>query len=185
VAQSVYLVDSHRKRELLAHLIDTNSWDQVLVFTRTKRGADRLAKQLDKGGIRATAIHGNKSQNARTRALSEFKRRSVQALVATDVAARGLDIDRLPHVVNYELPDNPADYVHRIGRTGRAGESGAAVSLVGAAERDQLNAIRRLVKGEIPAQTLTGFEPSESAASAPKPPPRGNRPARGRNRRRQ
>jgi ATP-dependent RNA helicase RhlE len=167
VIQSAYLVDHARKRELLAHLFDTQNWQQVLVFTRTKHGADRLAKQLDKSGIDATAIHGDKSQNQRMRALAEFKRMKVRALIATDVAARGLDIDELPHVVNFDLPNNPEDYVHRIGRTGRAGSSGAAISLVSAEERDQFAAIRKLVKFEIPATTVEGFEPQHRASTAP------------------
>ncbi len=164
VSQSAYLVDHARKRELLAHLFDAQNWQQVLVFTRTKHGADRLAKQLDKSGIEATAIHGDKSQNQRMRALAEFKRMKVRALVATDVAARGLDIDELPHVVNFDMPNNPEDYVHRIGRTGRAGQSGAAISLVSAEERDQFAAIKKLVKLEIPATTVEGFEPQHARA---------------------
>lgn len=166
VSQSAYLVDAARKREALAYLIGSRNWRQVLVFTRTKRGADRLAKQLERDGIDATAIHGGKSQGARNRALSAFKRRSVRALVATDVAARGLDIEQLPYVVNYDLPYNPDDYVHRIGRTGRAGQAGAAISLVCAEERGQFAAIRRLVKTDIPATMLSGFEPRPQAAPA-------------------
>ncbi len=176
VAQSAYFVDHGRKRELLSHLIGSERWGQVLVFTRTKRGADRLAKQLETDGIRSTAIHGNKSQAARTKALSQFKRRSVQALVATDVAARGLDIDRLPHVVNYDLPTNAEDYVHRIGRTGRAGEEGAAVSLVAGDERGQFMAIKRLIKSEIITGSIPGFEPT-AMASAPR---KAQRPGGGR-----
>jgi ATP-dependent RNA helicase RhlE len=163
VSQSAYWVDAARKRELLAHLIESQSWQQVLVFTRTKRGADRLAKQLSQGGIEAAAIHGNKSQNARTRALADFKRMEVRVLVATDVAARGIDIDELPHVVNYDLSHNPEDYVHRIGRTGRAGCSGAAVSLVCAEERGLFAAIQKLIKAEIPTLVAEGFEPQQRA----------------------
>lgn len=166
VSQSAYLVDAPRKRELLAHLIGSQDWRQVLVFTRTKHGADRLAKQLMQDGIHAAAIHGNKSQGARTRALSDFKRQAVRALIATDIAARGLDIDRLPHVVNYDLPHNPEDYVHRIGRTGRGGESGYATSLVSAEEHGQFAAIQRLLKAEIPAAVHAGFEPEQRAALA-------------------
>ena len=162
VEQSVFLVDAERKRELLSFLIGSRDWRQVLIFTRTKHGADRLARQLEQDGIGAVAIHGDKSQGARTRALASFKRRSVQALVATDVAARGLDIDRLPHVINYELPHNPEDYVHRIGRTGRAGALGAAISLVDSAERSRLQSIQRLLNVQIPSTTVQGFEPSRA-----------------------
>jgi ATP-dependent RNA helicase RhlE len=178
VSQSAYLVDAGRKRELLAHLIDTHSWQQVLVFTRTKHGADRLAKQLDRHGIGSVAIHGNKSQNARSRALADFKGMRVRALVATDVAARGIDINDLPHVVNFDLPHVPEDYVHRIGRTGRAGQAGQAVSLVAREERAQFNAIKRLVKLDIPANVVAGFEPGTTPrATTDKPTPyRGARP---------
>ena len=130
VSQAVYPVDRSKKRDLLVKLIEDNNWHQVLVFTRTKHGANALAEKLDKGGIRAAAIHGNKSQGARTKALADFTNLTLHVLVATDIAARGIDIDQLPHVVNYELPNVPEDYVHRIGRTGRAGASGEAVSLV-------------------------------------------------------
>jgi ATP-dependent RNA helicase RhlE len=176
VAQSAYWVDAGRKRELLAHLIDSNTWQQVLVFTRTKRGADRLAKQLDKAGIESAAIHGDKSQGARTRALADFKRLHVRALVATDVAARGLDIRELPHVVNFDMPHNPEDYVHRIGRTGRAGQSGSAISLVSAEERSQFAAIKRLVKLDIPATVAAGFEPQAGVPAMNRDAPHG-RPA--------
>jgi ATP-dependent RNA helicase RhlE len=178
VTHSAYAVDQARKRELLAQLFDTRNWQQVLVFTRTKHGADRLAKQLDKGGIEATAIHGNKSQNQRTRALADFRQMKVRALVATDVAARGLDIDQLPHVVNFDLPTNPEDYVHRIGRTGRAGQSGEAVSLVAPEERSQFAAIRRLVGAEI-LLMQNGFEVSgASSATAAHQPTRHRKPRR-------
>ena len=169
VTQTAYLVDSGRKRELLTHLIGTQNWRQVLVFTRTKSGADRLAEQLERDGIQASAIHGDKNQGQRTRALNAFKRQSVRALVATDVAARGLDIASLPHVVNYDLPTNPEDYVHRIGRTGRAGEKGMAHSLVSGEERGQFMAIQRLVKSEITAQVLEGFEPTQRRQNTPRP----------------
>jgi len=158
VSQVVHHVDRERKRELLSHLITDGSWQQVLVFTRTKHGANKLAEQLEKGGITATAIHGNKSQSARTRALADFKQGRVRVLVATDIAARGLDIDRLPHVVNFELPNVPEDYVHRIGRTGRAGLSGEAVSLVSAEESGLMAGIKRILKRDIPIVAVSGFE---------------------------
>ncbi len=158
VSQVVHHVDRERKRELLSHLITAGSWQQVLVFTRTKHGANKLAEQLGKGGITATAIHGNKSQSARTRALADFKQGRVRVLVATDIAARGLDIDRLPHVVNFELPNVPEDYVHRIGRTGRAGLTGQAVSLVSAEEIGLMAGIKRILKREIPVVAVSGFE---------------------------
>ena len=160
VEHSFYWVDSPRKRALLSHLIDGGEWQQLLVFTRTKRGADRLAKQLQADGVRATAIHGDKTQNARSRALRDFKHRKVTALVATDVAARGLDIEHLPLVINFELPDNPEDYLHRIGRTGRGGKSGTAIPLVGTDERGRVSSIQRLLKTKIPGKTMTGFEPA-------------------------
>jgi len=165
ITHSAYAVGQAHKRELLAQLFDAQNWQQVLVFTRTKHGADRLAKQLDKGGIEATAIHGNKSQNQRMRALADFKAMKVRALVATDVAARGLDIDQLPHVVNFDLPTNPEDYVHRSGRTGRAGQSGEAISLVAPEERSQFAAIKRLVKAEIPLTVQGGFESSRPGSA--------------------
>ncbi len=175
VEQGAYFVDAGRKRELLTQLINDGDWRQVLVFTRTKRGADRLAEQLEREGIRSQSIHGDKSQGQRGRALAAFKRKSVRALVATDVAARGLDIAGLPHVVNYDLPNNPEDYIHRIGRTGRGGDSGEAWSLVGGEERGQFKAIQRLVKREIPAQIAQGFEPVRRGGGNPR---RGN-PRRG------
>jgi ATP-dependent RNA helicase RhlE len=152
---------------LLAHLIQEHNWFQVLVFTRTKHGANRLAEQLLKDGISALAIHGNKSQGARTRALSEFKDGSLQVLVATDIAARGIDIDQLPHVVNYELPNVPEDYVHRIGRTGRAGAEGEAVSLVCVDEKRLLADIERVIKRELPKEIVPGFEPDPNAKPEP------------------
>jgi ATP-dependent RNA helicase RhlE len=156
-----------RKRELLAHLIHSQGWKQVLVFTRTKHGANRLADQLDDDGISSSAIHGNKSQSARTKALADFKKGEVRVLVATDIAARGLDIDQLPHVVNYELPNVPEDYVHRIGRTGRAGKEGQAVSLVCVDEHDYLRDIERLLKRDIPKFMIEGFEPNSSIKAEP------------------
>ena len=149
VAQAVYPVDRNKKRDLLVKLIEDNQWHQVLVFTRTKHGANALAEKLDKGGIRAAAIHGNKSQGARTKALADFKSLKLHVLVATDIAARGIDIDQLPHVVNYELPNVPEDYVHRIGRTGRAGATGEAVSLVCVDEFKLLRDIERLLKRQL------------------------------------
>ncbi|SEO48659.1 DEAD/DEAH box helicase [Aquisalimonas asiatica] len=168
VDQSAFMVDSERKRELLTHLIGSGDWRQVLVFTRTKRGADKLAKQLEQDGIRSTAIHGNKSQAARNKALKAFKHHNVRALIATDVAARGIDIDHLPYVVNFDIPTNPEDYVHRIGRTGRAGQEGNAISLVCADEARDFAGIRKLVNTDIPAEIHEGFEPQKRVASAPK-----------------
>ena len=157
VDQQIYRVPKDHKRHLLAHLIDDGNWHQVLVFTRTKHGANRLAQQLESNGIRTAAIHGNKSQNARVRALSDFKAYKVTALVATEVAARGLDIKELPHVVNYELPNVPEDYVHRIGRTARAGGSGSAVSLVSPDESPLLKDIERMLKRTLPVAALPEF----------------------------
>jgi len=166
VEQRVHPVDRSRKRELLSWLITEEQWQQVLVFTRTKHGANRLTKQLERDGIRSAAIHGNKSQNARTNALSSFKRGNVRVLVATDIAARGLDIDQLSHVVNFELPHVPEDYVHRIGRTGRAGRVGNAVSLVSSEEHAQLRGIERLLQTSVERHVVPGFEPSAEAAPA-------------------
>jgi ATP-dependent RNA helicase RhlE len=157
VEQTVHLVDKGSKRHLLAHLIRERDWHQVLVFTRTKHGANRLAEQLGKDGIEAAAIHGNKSQSARTRALASFKDGELRVLVATDIAARGLDIDQLPQVVNFEIPNVPEDYVHRIGRTGRAGVTGAAISLVDREELGMLADIERLLKRQIPRVQAEGF----------------------------
>ncbi len=167
IAQKVYSVDRDKKRQVLAHLIKTNQWFQILVFTRTKHGANHLAEQLNKDDIPALAIHGNKSQGARTRALSEFKSGKLQVLVATDIAARGIDISELPHVVNYELPNIPEDYVHRIGRTGRAGSDGEAISLVCVDELDYLKSIERLIKRQIPKEIVPGFEPNPNAKPEP------------------
>ena len=167
VSQVVHPVDRTRKRELLSRLINSQNWRQVLVFTRTKHGANRLAEQLSHDGIISAAIHGNKSQGARTKALADFKNGTVRVLVATDIAARGLDIDQLPHVVNFELPNIPEDYVHRIGRTGRAGNEGEAISLVCIDERDFLRDIERLIKREIPKVVIDGFAPDASIAAEP------------------
>src|SRR5688500_16000313 len=158
VEQSAYRVPKEHKRHLLAHLIKEGDWHQVLVFTRTKHGANRLTQQLEKAGVTAMAIHGNKSQNARVRALEDFKENRITALVATEVAARGLDIKELPHVVNYELPNVPEDYVHRIGRTARAGSTGAAVSLVSPDENSLLKDIERLLRKQIPVAALPEFK---------------------------
>ena len=159
IKQLVHPVDKGNKRALLSYLIGSGSWQQVLVFTRTKHGANRLAEQLGKDGVSAAAIHGNKSQGARTKALADFKRGAVRALVATDIAARGLDIKELPHVVNFELPNVPEDYVHRIGRTGRAGSNGIAVSLVCREEKPLLSSIEKLTRNRIESTTVPGFEP--------------------------
>ena len=167
VSQLVYPVDSGRKRELLTHLILENNWKQVLVFTRTKHGANRLTKQLESDGISAAAIHGNKSQGARTKALADFKDGSVRVLVATDIAARGIDIDQLPHVVNFELPNISEDYVHRIGRTGRAGNVGEAVSLVCVDELQYLKDIEKLTKQDIKKIIIEGFEVDPSIEAKP------------------
>jgi ATP-dependent RNA helicase RhlE len=172
VEQVVHPVDRDRKRELLSHMIGFHNWKQVLVFTRTKHGANRLAEQLAKDGLKSSAIHGNKSQAARTRALQDFKQGKVRVLVATDVASRGLDIDQLPHVVNFELPNVPEDYVHRIGRTGRAGNVGRAVSLVCEDEYPFLKDIERLLNQTLAKEVIAGYEPTSKsipAADQPKP----------------
>jgi ATP-dependent RNA helicase RhlE len=160
VEQVVYLVDSDRKRELLAQIVRKRDLRQVLVFTRTKLMAGRLASQLDRDGVEAISIHGDRSQPERERALADFKSGAVRVLVATDVAARGLDIDALPVVVNYELPHTPHDYVHRIGRTGRAGAAGEAISLVAPEEEDYLKQVNRLLKRDLPVRVVKGFEPT-------------------------
>ncbi|MEW8691200.1 MAG: ATP-dependent RNA helicase RhlE [Candidatus Thiodiazotropha endolucinida] len=167
IKQVVHPVDKRRKREMLSHMIGSQNWRQVLVFTRTKHGANRLAQQLEKDGLSASAIHGNKSQGARTRALAGFKNGEIRVLVATDIAARGLDIDQLPHVVNYELPNVPEDYVHRIGRTGRAGNEGEAISLVCVDEHKLLKDIERLLKREIPEIVVEGYEPDPNIKAEP------------------
>jgi ATP-dependent RNA helicase RhlE len=179
VAQVVHPVDRERKRELLSFLIGSENWQQVLVFTRTKHGANRLATQLEKDGITAAAIHGNKSQGARTKALADFKSGKVRVLVATDIAARGLDIDQLPHVVNFELPNVPEDYVHRIGRTGRAGNEGEALSLVCIDEHKHLRDIEKLLKREIPKNIIEGFEPDPRIKAEPINQGRGRKPSNG------
>ena len=167
ITQKVYPVDRERKRALLSRLIKDNNWFQVLVFTRTKHGANNLAEYLNKEGITALAIHGNKSQAARTRALAEFKTGKLQVLCATDIAARGIDIIELPHVVNFELPNVAEDYVHRIGRTGRAGSEGEASSLVCIDEHKLLNDIERMIKREIPVLQIAGFEPDPRIKAEP------------------
>ncbi len=166
VKQTIYPVDKARKSKLLIHLIKSQNWYQVLVFSRTKHGANKLAKQLEEAGIAAAAIHGNKSQGARTRALADFKKNGIQVLVATDIAARGIDIDQLPHVVNMDLPHVSEDYVHRIGRTGRAGANGEACSLVSADESPQLFAIERLINKLLPRQLVDGFEPTHEVPTS-------------------
>ncbi len=163
ITQKVHPVDRDKKHPMLSHLIKSRNWFQVLVFTRTKHGANKLVEQLGRDGIGAQAIHGNKSQAARTRALAEFKDASLQVLVATDIAARGIDIDQLPHVVNYDLPNVPEDYVHRIGRTGRAGKTGEAVSLVCVDEHEMLRDIEKLIKQNLPREVIEGFEPDPNA----------------------
>jgi ATP-dependent RNA helicase RhlE len=182
VTQYVHIIDAGRKRELLSHLVKKNDWAQVLVFTKTKHGANRLASQLQRDGINADAIHGNKSQNARIRALDDFKEGKVKVLVATDIAARGLDIEDLPHVVNFDLPHVPEDYVHRIGRTGRAGATGEALSLVGAEDRPLLAAIERLINRKIDVRPADGFDASGPSAHPPEPErePRGRGQGQGR-----
>ncbi|MBT3394048.1 MAG: DEAD/DEAH box helicase [Waddliaceae bacterium] len=167
IGQVVHPVDRERKRELLSHLITSNNWKQILVFTRTKHGANRLAKQLESDGITAAAIHGNKSQGARTKALADFKAGNVRVLAATDIAARGLDIDQLPHVVNFDLPSVPEDYIHRIGRTGRAGMEGEAMSLVCIDEHKLLRDIELLIKRELPKEVMPGYEPDPSIKAEP------------------
>jgi ATP-dependent RNA helicase RhlE len=185
VIQLVHPVDKARKRELLSHRIGAENWRQVLVFTRTKHGADRLSKQLSADGLDAAAIHGNKSQGARTKALADFKSGKIRVLVATDIAARGLDIDSLPHVVNYELPHVPEDYVHRIGRTARAGLDGHAVSLVCVDEDRLLRDIERLLNVRIDKEVIPGYEPDPRIRPEPlttarqqRPQPRRNGPRR-------
>jgi ATP-dependent RNA helicase RhlE len=167
ITQLMHPVDRGNKHPLLAHLIKSNDWKQVLVFTRTKHGANKLVLQLENSGISAMAIHGNKSQTARTKALADFKAGKIITLVATDIAARGIDIDQLPHVVNYDLPNVPEDYVHRIGRTGRAGSNGVAVSLVCIDEHDMLKDIERLIKQSLPREVVSGFEPDPNAVAQP------------------
>lgn len=166
ITQVIHPVEQKRKRELLSHLIGSNNWRQVLVFIRTKHNADRLAKQLRADGLSASAIHGNKTQGARTRALADFKSGAVRVLVATDIAARGLDIDQLPHVVNYDLPNVPEDYIHRIGRTGRAGNEGRAISLVSAEEGKLLRDIERLMRRSIEQVPVPGYDSVQITTAA-------------------
>src|SRR5688500_14596583 len=168
VAQVQHPVSHDRKRELLAHLVKSNDWRQVLVFCKTKHGANRLAQQLERAGIEADAIHGNKAQNHRTRTLKRFKDNELRVLVATDIAARGLDIEALPHVVNYDMPHVAEDYVHRIGRTGRAGVEGEAVSLVTPEDRPLLAAIERLMNRKVEQRVVAGFEPGSASPEAPR-----------------
>jgi ATP-dependent RNA helicase RhlE len=166
IKQHVIPVDKKRKSELLSYLIGSNNWQQVLVFTRTKHGANRLTKHLIADGIKSMAIHGNKSQGARVKALTSFKENKIQVLVATDIAARGIDISELPHVVNFDLPNVAEDYVHRIGRTGRAGKDGEAVSLVSADEFKQLSAIEKLIQKLIDRKLIDGFEPNHDVPAS-------------------
>jgi len=179
ISQVIHYVDKHRKRELLSQLIKTKKWEQVLVFTRTKHGANKLSKQLEESGITSTAIHGNKSQAARIKALASFKAKEVRVLVATDIAARGLDIDQLPHVVNFELPNVAEDYVHRIGRTGRAGNEGEAVSLVCVDELELLANIEKLIKTEIKKVTIPAFAPDPNIKPEPIQKGKGQKPSNG------
>jgi len=179
ISQKVYRVSKAKKTDLIINLISEGDWKQVLVFTRTKHGANKLCKKMISAGITAAAIHGNKSQGARTKALAGFKSNAIRVLVATDIAARGLDIPLLPHVVNFELPNISEDYVHRIGRTGRAGASGEAISLVCGEERTYLRDIEKLVGLKIPVEILEGFEPDPNAPSTmPKKKPQGGRNSR-------
>ena len=184
ISQSIYAIKKENKRELISWLIGDGNWQQVLVFVRTKHGADRLCKQLIHDGIHCAALHGNKSQNARVRALEGFKEGKVTALIATDIAARGLDIDQLPHVVNYDLPAVAEDYVHRIGRTGRAGAEGEAISLVAPDEAHLLGAIEKLLNKQIPRVADTGYEPvllNVEKKSKPKPNNRNIKANKGKN----
>lgn len=176
IAQKVHTVDKSRKAELLSHMIRTENWHQVLVFNRTKHGADKLVKQLGRDNIQAAAIHGNKSQPQRTRALADFKQDRIQVLVATDIASRGIDIDQLSHVVNFDLPNVPEDYVHRIGRTGRAGASGTAISLVSADEIKQLQDIERLINRKIEREDIEGFVPDHTVPASVSSRPSGKKP---------
>ena len=180
IEQLVYRVDKDKKKDLIIHLIKKNKWKQVLIFTRTKHGANKLSEKLVKQKITSAAIHGNKSQGARTKALADFKDGKVRVLVATDIAARGIDIDQLPHVVNFELPNVPEDYVHRIGRTGRAGCDGEAISLVCIDEDEHLRGIEKLIKQKIPKTMEKGFEVDPSIKPEPKKQSGGQRGGRSR-----
>lgn len=174
VNQTVYVVDKARKPSLITKLIAEGDWSQVLVFTRTKHGANKLCQKLEKSGITSAAIHGNKTQNARTKALDSFKKGTIRVLVATDIAARGLDIPLLPHVINFELPNVPEDYVHRIGRTGRAGASGDAISLVSHDELEYVRGIEKLLGQKLEQQVIKGYEPSENPPEEKPKPDRSN-----------
>jgi ATP-dependent RNA helicase RhlE len=167
IDQTVYPVDKTRKTDLLKHLVTSERWGQVLVFSRTKHGADKISRKLSKAGISSDSIHGDKTQGSRTRSLKQFKDGRLQVLVATDIAARGIDIQQLPRVVNFDLPHVAEDYVHRIGRTGRAGEAGIALSLVSADEVSQLQKIERLIKKSIPREEIEGFEPEHRLPTKP------------------
>lgn len=180
ISQVIHFVDKGRKKELLTHLIKRDNWHQVLVFTRTKHGANKLTQHLEIEGIKAAAIHGNKSQGARTKALADFKANAIQVLVATDIAARGIDIDQLPHVINFELPNVPEDYVHRIGRTGRAGNDGVALSLVCVDEHEFLRDIEKLIKKDIEKVVIPGYEVDPTIKPEPKKKQGGNRGRGGR-----
>lgn len=173
INQKVYRVDQKKKTDFVIDLIAGGQWQQVLVFTRTKHGANRLTEKMNKADVSAAAIHGNKSQGARTKALDGFKKGDVRVLVATDIAARGLDIPLLPHVINFELPNIPEDYVHRIGRTGRAGASGEAISLVALDEMDYLRDIEKLIEMKLPRDVMEGFEPTEKPEDMKKPAQKG------------
>ena len=184
IDQTVYAVDKARKTELLKHLVSTERWGQVLVFSRTKYGADKISRQLTKAGINSDSIHGDKKQGARTRSLKQFKDGRLQVLVATDIAARGIDIQQLPRVVNFDLPHVAEDYVHRIGRTGRAGEAGIALSLVSADEVAQLQKIEKLIKKSLPREEVEGFEPehrlpTKEVKTSGKRPPKKAKPKSG------
>ena len=184
IDQTVYAVDKARKTELLKHLVSTERWGQVLVFSRTKYGADKISRQLTKAGINSDSIHGDKKQGARTRSLKQFKDGRLQVLVATDIAARGIDIRQLPRVVNFDLPHVAEDYVHRIGRTGRAGEAGIALSLVSADEVAQLQKIEKLIKKSLPREEIEGFEPehrlpTKEVKTSGKRPPKKMKPKSG------
>ena len=168
IKQVVYHVDKGQKSALLSHLIESEQWPQALVFSRTKHGSEKIAKQLNADGIQTATIHGDKTQGARTRALREFKEKDVRVLVATDVAARGIDISNLPFVVNYDMPTYPNDYIHRIGRTGRAGQEGTAISLMSVDEHKFLRGIEALLKSKIDQKIEEGFKPSDKPSSAPK-----------------